>query len=262
MGNVGQRQFVSGADMDDSSVENLPRNDLPQYTLRVSSRAKRMQLKVDHWGKVEVVVPRNVSLRHVAPFVHRHRGWLARALAQFSLQHHDASGNDTKLPSKVLLPALGEEWVIEHCQGEKSRYTIIHEATDNKRLRIETDAGASPAVPLRTWIHDYARHRLPPWLRRLSEECGLPFSGVTVRAQKTRWGSCGARGNINLNRHLLFLPPHLTRYVMIHELCHTIHLNHSKRYWSLVGLLVPDFESCEYELRRGARYVPRWACAD
>ena len=128
-------------------------------------------------------------------------------------------------------------------------------------LRIETVADLPPHLSLQAWLHNHARRHLLPWLQTVSEECRLPFARATVRAQKTRWGSCSARGHISLNRHLLFLSPRSVRYLFIHELCHTVHLNHSRRYWSLVGCHAPDYGAREAELRRAAHHVPLWACA-
>ena len=207
--------------MENDGLETTRHDGLPHYSLRVSLRAKRMQLKVNHWGKVEVVVPRNVSLRHVAPFVHKHRKWLERALAQ--VQTTRASG--LGLPAEVHLKALGEDWEISYRQGKRMRFTVTSEPDEPRRLLVETVAGRTVRTALQAWLYDYSRQRLPSWLRQLSEECGLPYLRVGIRSQKTRWGSCGSSGNINLNRHLMFLPPHLVRYVMIHELCHTVHLN-------------------------------------
>ena len=237
-------------------------SDLPRYSLRVSLRAKRLQLKVNHWGKVEVVVPRNVSIAHVAPFVHRHRKWLERALAQVQDVRDDPPPANPLSPEKVRLLALGEDWEIRYRPGVRSNCRATADHDGRRCLLIETVDGMASHLALQSWLHDHARQCLPPWLRQVSEECQLPFTRASVRAQKTRWGSCSARGHINLNRHLIFLPPHLTRYIMVHELCHTVHLNHSQRYWMLVGRFVPDFERCEAELRRAARYIPLWACPE
>ena len=248
--------------MDENNLEAPSCDGLPEYTLRVSVRAKRMQLKVNHWGKVEVVVPRNVSIRHVAPFVRRHHRWLERALEQIQAQREETDTAGMGLPIKVHLSALGEDWEISYRQGERTRFTVTSEPDEPRRLLVETVAGRTVRTALQAWIYDYSRQRLPSWLRQLSEECGLPYLRVGIRSQKTRWGSCGSSGNINLNRHLMFLPPHLVRYVMIHELCHTVHLNHSRRYWALVRRFVPDIEECESELRQAARFIPRWACSE
>jgi hypothetical protein len=248
--------------MDNDKLDVSPDKDLPRYSLRVSVRAKRMQLKVNHWGKVEVVVPRNMSIAHVAPFVQRHRKWLERALAQVQDVRDDPLAASSLSPEKMNLLALDEEWELSYRLGARSHCSALAGDEGLRRLLIETVDGTAAHFALQAWLHDYARQCLPPWLRQVSEECQLPFTGVSVRAQKTRWGSCSSRGHINLNRYLIFLPPHLARYIMVHELCHTVHLNHSRRYWTLVGRYVPDFEHCESELRRAARYIPLWACPE
>ncbi|NIN12121.1 MAG: DUF45 domain-containing protein [Gemmatimonadales bacterium] len=79
-----------------------------------------------------------------------------------------------------------------------------------------------------------------------------------VRAQRTRWGSCSRRSTISLNKKLLFLPAPLVEYVMVHELCHTVHFNHSPEFWDLVRERTPEYQALEAELRTAWRYVPAW----
>ena len=75
---------------------------------------------------------------------------------------------------------------------------------------------------------------------------------------KTRWGSCSSRGRINLNQTLLFLPAHAVRYLLVHELCHTRHMNHSASFWRLVTELMPDYQQHENNLRAATRTLPLW----
>jgi hypothetical protein len=79
-----------------------------------------------------------------------------------------------------------------------------------------------------------------------------------VRRQKTRWGSCSSRGTISLNAKLLFLPPPLVDHLLLHELCHTRHMDHSPAYWTCVAGFEPDYRRLENEVTRGNRYVPAW----
>lgn len=241
-------------------MEIVDGNDALEYSLRVSVRAKRMQLKVTSWGSVEVVVPQRVSIDRVAPFVRKHRQWLERTVARVRGMRGDRPALVSLLPDSVHLAALAEDWQVCYAQGSRSRVRAAIAGDGRRSLHIETAEDAAAHVPLQGWLHDYARHHLLPWLQEVSEECHLPFARAAVRAQKTRWGSCTARGHISLNRHLLFLPPPLVRYVLIHELCHTVHLNHSPRYWSLVRRHEPDYALREAELRRAARHIPLWAC--
>jgi len=75
------------------------------------------------------------------------------------------------------------------------------------------------------------------------------FSKVVIRNQKSRWGSCSRSGTLSFNYRLVFLPPHLVDYIVVHELCHLHEMNHSKRFWALVGRIVPDHLNCRKEIR-------------
>lgn len=248
--------------MENHRSDELLSDGLPKFTLRVSMRAKRLQLRVDHWGKVEVVVPRNVNIGYVVPFVRRHRKWLERTLAKIRVIDNESSATTTRLPDNVHLLSLGEVWDVSYQDSMRSRFRVTIKNDVRRCLEIEKIDGTAARSALQAWIRDYAQQRLLPWLHNVSEECQLPYQRAGVRAQKTRWGSCSADGHINLNRHLLFLPPHLVRYIMIHELCHTVYLNHSRRYWTLVYHFVPDFKVCESELMKAACHIPRWACPE
>lgn len=78
----------------------------------------------------------------------------------------------------------------------------------------------------------------------------LTYGRVSIRDQKTRWGSCSRRGNLNFNYKIVLLPPHLADYLVVHELCHLIQFDHSAAFWSLVALAVPEYVGCREELRR------------
>lgn len=78
----------------------------------------------------------------------------------------------------------------------------------------------------------------------------LKYGRVSIRDQKTRWGSCSRRGNLNFNYKIVFLPSHLADYLVIHELCHLIQFDHSAAFWSFVALAVPEYARCREELRR------------
>ena len=103
-----------------------------------------------------------------------------------------------------------------------------------------------------------AANFLGPWLRSLSKDCNLPFNQISVRGQKTRWGSCSSDRNISLNYKLLFLPPQVARYVLIHELCHTVHMNHSKEFWQLVQKNDPLYKQWDHDLKNVNQYIPQW----
>lgn len=237
----------------------VPTLDLPSFTVRISPRAKRLLLKVSPLGQIEVVAPRRVDPMAIQVFVQSHHQWLRRTLACLEAERRQYHADEAALPSRIELRALGESWSLEVMQnpdtGSGRSSLIIRDG----KLLIRA-AGHDAAIrALRAWLQAYAKRCFAPWLREISFEMGLPFRSLSVRVQKSRWGSCSHLGAISLNRNLLFLPPHLVRHVMLHELCHTVHLNHSGRYWRLVRRHEPCYEAHERELRHGDRYIPAWA---
>lgn len=234
----------------------MPQSDLflPDYSVRVSPRAKRMQLRVKPSGEVEVVVPKGVALRHVPGFVAEHEGWLRQTLSRIEPQQTQ----QPLLPEQVTLPAIAGEWRLSYHDGRRGR-VIDHSSAATPQLQVHGPSEALQRAALQQWLNRIARECLIPWLEEVSEEVGLPFAGATVRAQRGRWGSCSSRKQISLNRALMFMPPEAVRYLFIHELCHTVHMNHSARYWALVEQLEPDYRRHEGALRRAMGAVPRWA---
>ena len=78
---------------------------------------------------------------------------------------------------------------------------------------------------------------------------GGNYTSITVRDQKSRWGSCSSRGTLSFNYRLIFAPPHVLDYVVVHELCHLTHMNHSKDFWNMVGTVMPDYKICKNWLK-------------
>lgn len=120
--------------------------------------------------------------------------------------------------------------------GERS--VVVSGSTHDLRGCIEQD--------LRT----LARDELGPRLLALALEHGLKVSGVSIRNQRSRWGSCSRAGRIALNYRLVQMPPTVSDYVLVHELMHLKEQNHSRRFWRLVEAACPDFRQSERWLRR------------
>lgn len=228
---------------------------LPPLTVRTSRRARRLTLRVYPGGRVEITLPPFVAPEDVAHFVVRHRAWIeSRVLRWQGVTARD----NAALPERVALPALGDEWQVAYLP----RATSGFRARDGQ-LTIFGD----PAVVMQqrrqlcAWLTEEARSSLGRWLREVALETGCRYDRVQLRRQRTRWGSCSRSGTISLNICLLFQPPDVVRYLLIHELCHTREMNHSDRFWALVESFEPDYRSLDRLLSRGWQNVPDWLYA-
>ncbi|WP_320006458.1 SprT family zinc-dependent metalloprotease [Maridesulfovibrio sp.] len=229
----------------------------PHYTVRVSPRAKNIIIKLIPDKGVEVVLPKGVSRRDVPYFLNKRKDWIERNIRKLEQKGLSLTPPELVLPDEICFAASGKTYTISRVVNQKSSLSMRRNV--NKLLISGSKWSQEQELKLLTrFVRSEARAFLVPELRKLSFELNLPFSKVLIRAQRKRWGSCSAKGNINLNMKLMFLPFHLARYVLIHELCHTVHLNHSTKYWRLVKMVEPDVEKLEKELSESGQLVPSW----
>lgn len=229
---------------------------LPAYEVRISRRARHLHLRVLPPGRIEVVVPKGVALKHVPGFIAEHEKWLRDTLASSVWEQPPP----VTLPEEISLAAITEVWRVEYSTGQQGRISVRESIDGNGVIQVTANADAQRFSLLQAWLTRRAKAILIPWLSALSQEIKLSFTSVSVRAQRSCWGSCSNRQHISLNRALLFLNPEIVRYLLIHELCHTVHLNHSRRYWNLVERFAPHYRDHETILDRAmADLVPHWA---
>ena len=95
-----------------------------------------------------------------------------------------------------------------------------------------------------------AKDKLPRLVTRYAKEMEVSYEKVFVKAQKTRWGSCSSKGNINLNCLLMIVPPYVRKYVIVHELAHRREMNHSDRFWKVVADEIPDYQKAVKWLKK------------
>lgn len=226
----------------------------PDYEVRISPRARRLRIQLDAEGRLLVVVPKGFDQRLLPGYLAQHQAWIERTRARLKHQQKQQPALYERLPAQIALPALGEQWQVEY--GVSQRH-LWRETNGTLRLR----ANESEAVQrsLGDWLNHQAKQYLPERLQLVAQRTGLRYADVRVRAQKTRWGSCSSKKNINLNRNLLFLPLTWVDYLCLHELCHTRVMNHSADFWRLVATYEPDFQRLERSLTRAVQQVPLWA---
>ena len=204
-----------------------------------------------------VVVPRGFNRGRIPALLERNRRWLEHAAILIEARRRAFNLQDVKRPRRLELQAIGESWELEYRAAEGERATVIQQAGRLLVFGPLTNEAALRAGILR-WLAARARARLTPWLKRLAFEHGFTVAAMAIKAQRTRWASCSSAKAINLNLKLLFLPPELVQYTLLHELCHTRELNHSPRFWAFVKRLDLDYLTKDNQLKDAWRYVPPW----
>jgi len=237
-----------------------PAPALPLYTIRESPRARQVRLTVTSAEGLIVIVPRRFNLERLPGILAEKSDWIESALQWADEQRQmERRRRRTKPPQVIFLQAIGQSWDVEYRPTDGTRAIVTELKDDVLSVSGCIHDPQTAMEALRRWLSRSARRGLLPVLTRASQETGLPFAKVKIGNQRTLWASCSPAHTISLNRNMLFLPERLVRYLMVHELCHTVQLNHSRRFWSLVAAFEPDYRRLDTELKQAGRFVPAWA---
>jgi len=245
-GAATQLQLFTEADEPDS---------LSGFSVRESKRARRLSIKVFPRGRVEIVVPLRARATEVRAFVEAHRDWIDNARATFAAEHPP---EPFVLPRSVALSGINRQFQVRY-EPEKAATTVrFRKRGDFVLLSGRTSDEKLCVKALKRWLVSVAKSEYAKRLSALSAMTGNAYKKMHVRGQRTCWGSHSSSGTISLNYCLLFLDPEHLRYVMIHELCHARHMNHSRRFWRLVGQFEPDYRQLDKDLNSCWKQIPTW----
>jgi predicted metal-dependent hydrolase len=219
---------------------------MTEYPIRRSDRARRARINVSADG-VEVVVPRRMALRHVKPFVEEKRPWIERTLRRIR-EAEDAAA--VRLVDGGSVPYLGSDLALR-VRVEPGRVRS-HVALRGEVLQVAVGAPGVEAVreALEGWYRRRARAEVAPRLDSACARAGTRYARLSIRAQRTRWASCSSQGAMSFNWRLLLAPPEILDYVVEHEVAHLEVLDHSDRFWRLLGSRSPAYRDHERWLRR------------
>jgi predicted metal-dependent hydrolase len=211
------------------------------YSIRRSDRARRVRVVVDRERGVEVVLPRRTPERTAATAVAELRPWIERQRRRL------AAAEETVASRGDTVPYLGETLTLRREPG-RSR---VHRRGDELLVPARD---ATPAIE--RFYRRAARAEVSWRLDRACAAVGRPYDGLTIRGQRTRWASCSPDGSMSFNWRLLLAPEEVLDYVVWHEACHLVVLDHSPRFWALVARFCPDHREWSRWLRRhGATLV-------
>jgi predicted metal-dependent hydrolase len=219
------------------------------YKVRVSPRARVLRLVIHPDRGLEVVTPHGTSHARIEQVLGQKAGWVLRTLERVSREA-------VALPplcSGRTLPYAGRTLsLVIRASASLGR---AHVSLSGDVLTVTTgDLSARAVRPvLEAWYRRQARDVIAQRLAVGNAAYGFTYGRVTIKEQKSRWGSCSRQGNLNFNWRLLLAPLPVLDYVVVHELCHLKELNHSPRFWQLVARASPEYQRHRAWLRQHGR---------
>lgn len=217
-----------------------------RITLLRSTR-RTIQLRLLSPTELEIRAPLTMTTDDICRFVESKQNRLLHHVAHFALPN-----DRTKPPSHLIL--LGRSYPLQYQESD-----TLHLMRTEEGFLLSHPPAISVSA-LRTLLEDYyrqyARRVLTDKTTYWATRIGVTYNRIAIKSQKTRWGSCSAKGNLNYNWHIIAADEALIDYIVIHELCHLRHLNHSPAFWQLVASHCPTYLDCRTRLRRqGSQYM-------
>jgi len=214
------------------------------YVVKRSARARNVRLEIRREYGLVVVLPRIYPVGRVTEVLKAKQLWILRNLARQSQLLPQSIGQGIKFGDVVSF--LGRS--LEVVAGQR-RGTECARLERNRLMVNGVSSGEEIGSVLEQWYRAQAATLLQEKVERWGAELGLNHTRVTIRGQRTRWGSCSRKGNLSFNWKLMMAPEAVIDYVVIHELAHLKEMNHSKRFWRLVAQHCPECHQCKKWLR-------------
>lgn len=218
------------------------------YVLR-RARRRTIGLSIDHRG-LRVGAPSRASLREVESLILRHGEWVVQKLDEWRSRRRP---EPLAIVDGVRLPLLGSLLEVRLAVGANR---AVWSAQPALTLCLRDPADA--ARVLEKTLRERARELFLERLRHYAAQLGVALPPLALSAARTRWGSCSLKSGIRLNWRLIHFPLHVIDYVVAHELAHLREMNHSPRFWSIVGQLYPDYKAVRDELKTLAAQCPQF----
>ena len=208
-------------------------------------RVKNITLRIKNDGTALCTAPMRLSWQDIDVFIQSHTTWLEKQRKKLA-----------KL-SALRVPIAENELLF---RGKKYQYIQVKELAslvlfDHERLCIRAAAAMNIPEEKEAWYIEQALRIIPPKVAYFAEKFGFIYKNVTIRNQKTKWGSCSAKKNLNFNYKLVQTPDYVLDYLILHELAHTEHLHHGPTFWARVEQCCPDYKKAEHYLRHEGRVL-------
>lgn len=240
-----------------------------EYIKRRRQRNIRIRVRAD---AVVVSAPWYCSKSQMTSFVRDRETWIRTTVSRLTHAHKQSVEALTAHENHIKLRGEWVPFVFRSPRPESTDWLLIER---EKRVDVyppeneyqetsDNDVTANPSdnhalsVPndvQLAFLRDLARKELPAKFEQIADKLAFNWTRLFIRSQKTKWGTCSTRGNISLNWRLIMCPPEILDYIIIHELCHTVHMNHSKSFWKLVKEHYPHVDEAHKWLKTEGNQV-------
>ena len=223
-------------------------NTIFTWTLK-HERRQSTKMKISGPALIDIIAPPGYKSEQAEAFIRSKADWIiatGKKLAAEAL----AAAEFSAAPGGIL-PFMGDNYVVTvayhpvrpsvRLDGSLLRVCLPPDRQGNQNAVIYL---------LVNWYAEQARQHLSKKTLSWARKIGVNPVSVTIRNQKSRWGSCSSKGSINYNWRVMFAPPQVIDYLVVHELCHLIEPNHSDRFWRLVGSFLPDYKASRSWLKQ------------
>jgi len=207
----------------------------------IKSKRKTIALSFDKECNLIVKAPLWVPKRQIDAFVAEKADWIEATKIRLLRAKEEAAGSRIKLESGEVLSFLGDRRILTVIREDRKRAKVAC-VLDRLLLYVPYEAD-----------YEYKREQLEKWYRKeaaellrekaeeFADKLQVTYADIKIKDQKSRWGSCSSKGNLNFNWRIIMAPEPVCDYVVIHELCHLKYMDHSENFWKLVESICPEY---------------------
>ncbi len=214
------------------------------YSLRRSARAKRISIRFDVARGFQIVYPLRVYQPTPAEVFTQKQAWVLKVLNN-QCAHQERQQYQRSYAQGAIFQYLGVDLQLSLIEHDDQKHASVRRYEDRLQVKLPQaymDNSGFVRAAIENYYRGEAKAYLPQRVKELAESRGFVYRNVRIKNQKTRWGSCSAKHNLNFNMRLMMAPPDAIDSVIIHELCHLKVLSHSKAFWNLVEKHCPDYK--------------------
>ena len=220
--------------------------DFPYEVIR-TNRKKSASIKIEE-GKVKVIIPKTLSQKRLEQLVKEKTPWVRKKLREYA-EYQPVKPKE--YVSGECFTYLGRNYRLKLVSGDSEQVKLKQGQFVlgvNKDLSSDKLAGLV-RDSLLEWYFTHAKERLIEKTQRYAKIIGIEPTSVMVKSYRSRWGSCSSKGEISYNWKIIIAPHHIVDYVVVHELCHLKHHDHSPAFWKSVEQVIPDYRECREWLK-------------